>query len=107
MKRFRRLLMCSFFLGFLAAVGGGVFHFVRYRPRCTIENAGIVQHFSADGHWLVCFNWAEHSKGVLRNPDKDFCLRVYDAQSGRIAHSLPATTDLTQSPDGRFFVGTR
>jgi hypothetical protein len=34
----------SFVLGFVTAAGMGVYHFVRYRPRCTILSPGNVRH---------------------------------------------------------------
>ena len=41
------------FLGLLGAVGFGVFHVVRYRPRCVIEGPARHLHLSADGSRLV------------------------------------------------------
>lgn len=63
----RRLIACSCFLALLTANGAGVFHWVRYTPRCTIDNPGMVRHLSSDGRWFVCLTLAqtkEISEGV-------------------------------------------
>jgi hypothetical protein len=52
MSRVRRILGWSLFLGFLWAVGACAFHFVRYRPRCTITGPLAAIHLSADGSRL-------------------------------------------------------
>jgi hypothetical protein len=103
MQRLRRLIAATCFLGLLLAVGAGVFYFVRYRPRCTIEGPVVVRHLSRDGRWLVA--------DALSQPKHDsdaqvsLGLRVFDAHSGRLVHSLPALPyDYLRSPDGLHFV---
>src|SRR5262249_26069380 len=104
MRLVRRLIAWSCFICLLTAVGAGVYHFVRYRPRCTIEGPIVVRHLSPDGRWLV-------GEAMSKPPPDDsraaevLCLRVFDAQSGRLVRSLPALGhDCIQSPDGRPFV---
>lgn len=104
MRLLRRLIAWSCFFGLLTAVGAGVFHFVRYRPRCTIEGPLVVRHLSPDGRWLV----AEAMSQPKRDSDAQIVLglRVFDAHSGRLVRSVPALAhDFVQSPDGRHFVG--
>jgi hypothetical protein len=93
MKRARCLLRWTFVCGFLCAVGFGVFHFVRYRPRCTIPEQLYVMHLSADGSRLVTIPWNLHGAP----------LKVWDTQCGKMLHEFfggekEAWIDI--SPDG-------
>jgi len=83
MSRVRRLLGWAVFLGFLAAVGVGVFHFVRYRPRCTIPELLFVQHLSADGSRLVTVTGPKLNDAHNRGP-----LQVWDTHRGHVVHEL-------------------
>lgn len=116
MKLFRRLVAWSCFLGFLAAVGTGAFHFVRYRPRCTIEanHENLkVEHLSHDGSRLVTCRWP-----LRKMPDAQAYqprLAVLDTTSGQavyIVEDFASELDWgdfnsCQSPDHRYLVGTR
>src|SRR5262245_27043672 len=89
----RRLLGWAFFLGLLAAVGFGVFQFVRYQPRFTIPEQLYVIHLSADGSRVVTIPWNLHGAP----------LKVWDTQSGMMVYEFfhdekEAWIDV--SPDG-------
>lgn len=83
MLRLRRFLGWAIFFGFLGAVGGGVFHLVRYRPRCVIE--GLPSHLhlylSADGSRLGTLEWTEAKAG--RGP-----WGAWNTHNGRMVHGL-------------------
>jgi WD40 repeat protein len=97
MARVRRFLGWSILLGFLGVVGFGVFHFVRYRPRCVIEGPASHLHLSADGSRLAVLEWTQPKGG--RGP-----LRVWDTHGGRVVHELfgdAAVRHFEVSPDRR------
>src|SRR5262249_11468886 len=102
MQRLRRLIAWSFFLGFLAAVGTIVFHFVRYRPRCTIESIKEnfnVQRLSKDGCWLAALSWplSKDPAGVMgRNEYMDEArFQVFDTRTGKMARSFENVEQVT------------
>jgi hypothetical protein len=53
MQHARRLLRWLLFVGCFTAIGVGVFHFVRYSPRCVIEGSFGHCGISADGSRLL------------------------------------------------------
>src|SRR5262245_48869245 len=83
MQILRRILGWSLFLGFLGAVGFGVFHFVRYRPRCTIPELLFVRHLSADGSQLVTTKPPGLGKVRERGP-----LQIWDTHRGRVVNEF-------------------
>lgn len=98
MFRVRRLLGWAVFLGFLGAVGVGVFHFVRYRPRCTIPELLFVMHLSGDGSRLVTIKPPGNNQVHARTP-----VQVWDTHSGSLMREMfgegPGWFEF--SPDGR------
>lgn len=97
MQLFRRLIAWSCFLGLLAADGVGVFHWVRYRPRCTVEGPQWVLHVSRDGRWAVT------RKPDTAEKDKRAVVEVWDTNTGRAARSFVTGVHITKSPDARYF----
>ena len=98
MNSLRRILSWSLFLGFLWAVGYGVFHFVRYRPRCVIEGPLVVLSLSADGSRLVTA--METAGGNLRGP-----IQIWDTQNGQVKHVLfdsVKSVQIVESPDHQY-----
>lgn len=121
MKQLRCLFAWSFFFGFLAAVGAGVFHFVRYRPRCVIEaknESFSLQHLSEDGNRLVVCRWPLSGVNQTKKPEERAYqprLEVFDTKTGNVVYTVEnfaAESDwggitIHQSPDHRYFVGNR
>jgi hypothetical protein len=96
MRHLWRLLGWAVFLGCLSALGAGVFHFVRFRPRCTIVGSFVNERLSADGSRLVT---VRGNKNELRGP-----LQVWDTSSGRVVHEWFAggqVETFEYSPDDR------
>lgn len=121
MKLIQRTIAWLFFLGFLAAVGVGVFHFVRYQPKCTIEalheNLSVL-HLSDDGRKLVVCRWPADRGDQPKKPEERAFqprLEVVDTASGRVVYTAEnfATEmgnggfEIYRSPDRRYFAGNR
>jgi WD40 repeat protein len=83
MSRVRRCLNWAVFLGFFTTVGVGVFHFVRYRPRCTIPELLFVEHLSADGSRLVTIKPPGANRVNTRGP-----VQVWDTHRGRVVNEF-------------------
>ncbi|GEM_PF-3318631 len=99
MKLLRRLIAWSCFLGFLTAVGVGVFHFIPHRPLCTIEGPMAVRYFSPDGRWLICQAYPNVPSGP---GNEHLGLRVFDGGSGQMVHSFrDLWGGFERSPHGR------
>ena len=97
MSRVRQILAWTIFLGSLAAVGFGVFHFVRNRPRFVVEGPASHLQLSADGARLAVLEWTQPKGG--RGP-----WRVWDTRRGRVVHELfgdAAVRHFEVSPDRR------
>ncbi len=104
----RRLLGWTVVLGCAMAVGGGVFFFVRHRPRCTIEGPLAQIHLSSDGSRLVTVRTTtdnvklgpqERGATVMYGP-----LQVWDMQSGHVVHEWFHDEKILRHvcpPDGR------
>jgi len=120
MQLLRRLIAWACFAGLLTAVSVGVFHFVRYRPRCVIEavqeNLSVV-HLSDDGKKLVVCRWP-HEGLVPKKPEERLFqprLEVIDSTSGRVVYTAEnfATEsdnggfEIYRSPDRRHLAGIR
>jgi hypothetical protein len=118
MKQVRRLIAWSVILGLLTAAGVGVFHFVRYRPRCTIAALHPVHHVSSDGRWLVTCepafvtmgkdleNWMRKDLGHWHRAQEErapVLLQVWDASNGQVVRSFETYLPVSQSPDARLF----
>jgi WD40 repeat protein len=96
MRHLRRLLGWAVFLACLSALGAGVFHFVRYRPRCTIVGPFVNDRLSPNGSRLVT---VRGNKNEMRGP-----LQVWDTLSGRVVHEWFAGAQVETfeySPDDR------
>lgn len=92
MPRLGRLIRWAVFLGFLSAVGVGVFHFVRYRPRCVIEGPLTLQHLSPDGSRLITL---QRPKGAtVLDGSKCGPFQVWDLRSGQAIHDFLNDTDV-------------
>jgi WD40 repeat protein len=99
MRRLRRLFAWAVFFAFLAGVGAGVFHFVRYRPRLTIPELLFITHLSADGSRLITIRPPEPNSANPRGP-----VQVWDTRSGGVLREFfgsagPMWSKL--SPDAR------
>jgi WD40 repeat protein len=100
MRRSRRFLSWSLFLGFLWAVGWAVFVYVRHTPRCTIagtSSGGITALLSPDGSRLITIP----GSGQIRAPGG---WRVWDTRTGDLLHELFRQRSvgwLEKSPDRR------
>src|SRR5262245_34088035 len=104
MRHARSLFGWAFFLGLLAAVGLGVFHFVRYRPRCVIAGPLVVRHLSADGSQLRTLGVKDGYK--LFGP-----AQIWDTHSGALVQEILGDVEIRdddKSNDGRYLaVGLR
>ena len=92
----RRILGWAFFLGVLGAVGFGVFHFVRYRPRCVIGGSFLTTHLSSDGSKL----WTLMKKNYVRYGPA----QAWDTHTGEVTQELLGDVKVTydqSSGDGR------
>src|SRR5262245_14472709 len=83
MSRLVRLLRWSFFVGCLVLVAAVTFHFVRYRPRCTIEGHFASVLRSRDGLRLLTFSEPTSFTELERGR---WHFQVWDTSSGRAVH---------------------
>src|SRR5215813_8923174 len=120
MRLIQRTIAWLFFLGFLAVVGGGAFHFVRYRPKCTIEatqQSLSVLHLSDDGRKLVLCRWPSGGMEPKKPEERAFQprLEVVATGSGRVVYTAEnfasemdtGGVEIYRSPDRRYFAGIR
>src|SRR5262245_40352012 len=109
MQCLRRLIAWSFFLGFLAAFGTGVFYLVRYRPRFELGGKHFIEHLSADGRWLVTSEPMDtvNAKASVDDRKNASRLHVFDTHRRQRLHVLDDVRPWIHSPDDRYIVCRR